>query len=58
VVLGDRALTLLRREALGPATLTLIEQAPRYAQGTGFRIPAATVADCADVEVAVAAKMG
>jgi hypothetical protein len=58
VVLGDRALTLLRRDDLSAATRELIDQAPRYGEGTGFRIPVSSIADCKDVEVVVEAKMG
>ena len=58
VVLGDRALTLLRRHDLSAPTRALIDQAPRYGEGTGFRIPVSSIADCTDVEVVVEAKMG
>ena len=58
VVLGDRALTLLRRDDLSAATRELIDQARRYVEGTGFRIPVSSIADCADVEVVVEAKVG
>ncbi len=57
VVLGDRALAVLRRDDLSPGTRELIDQAPRYGEGTGFRIPVESKTDCANVEVVVAAKM-
>jgi hypothetical protein len=57
VVLGDRALTLLRRDDLSTGTVQLIDQAPRYGEGTGFRIPVSSKADCDEVEVVVEAKM-
>ena len=57
VVLGDRALGLLRRDAIGAGTRDLIDEAKRYAEGTGFRIPVASVEQCSDVEVVIEAKM-
>jgi len=57
VVLGDRALGLVRREELSAGTLELIDGARRYAEGTGFRIPVSSPEDCADVEAVVQAKM-
>ena len=58
IVLGDRALTLLRRDDLSPDVLAFIDEAPRYGEGTGFRVPVTSTADCSDIEVIVAAKMG
>jgi hypothetical protein len=49
---------LLRRDDLSAATRELIDRAPRYGEGTGFRMPVSSIADCADVEVVVEAKMG
>lgn len=57
VVLGDRALTLLRRDELSTEVLALIDEAPRYGEGTGFRVPVASVADCGEIETIVEAKM-
>ena len=57
VVLGDRAMTLLRRDAVSQANLALIDAAPRYGEGTGFRIPVISVSDCADIELVIEAKM-
>ena len=57
VVLGDRALTLLRRDDVSPDVLALIDNAPRYGEGTGFRIPVTSVCDCADIEIVIEAKM-
>ena len=57
IVLGDRALSLLRRDDLNPETVLLIDEAPRYGEGTGFRIPVRSLADCADVEIVIEAKM-
>ena len=33
------------------------EEAPRYGEGTGFRIPVTSVGDCADIEIVIDAKM-
>ena len=57
IVLGDRALTLIRRDDLGPGVLSLIDEAPRYGEGTGFRIPVASAGDIPDIEVIIEAKM-
>jgi len=57
IVLGDRALTLLRRGDLSPGVLSLIDGAPRYGEGTGIRIPVASAGDIADIEVIIEAKM-
>ena len=57
VVLGDRALTLLRRTEVSPETLSIIDEAPRYGEGTGFRIPVTSLDDCADIEIVIEAKM-
>jgi hypothetical protein len=57
VVLGDRALTLLRRDDLRTGTLALIDEAPRYGEGTGFRVPVTSVADCTEIETIIEAKM-
>jgi len=57
IVLGDRALTLLRRDDLSPEVLSLIDEAPRYGEGTGFRIPLASAGDIVDIEVIIEAKL-
>jgi len=57
IVLGDRALTLLRRGDLSPGVLSLIDGAPRYGEGTGIRIPVPSAGDIADIEVIIEAKM-
>ena len=57
IVLGDRALSLLRRDDLNPETVLLIDEAPRYGEGTGFRIPLKSLDDCRDVEIIIEAKM-
>jgi len=57
VVLGDRALTLLRRGDVGPDALAVIDEAPRYGEGTGFRLPVTSRSDCKDIEIVIEAKM-
>ena len=57
VVLGDRALTLLRQDDLDPKVRSLIDEAPRYGEGTGFRIPVPSAGDIPDIEVIIEAKM-
>ncbi len=57
LVLGDRALGRLRRDYLKADVLALIDQAPRYGEGTGFRVPVASKADCTAIETIVEAKM-
>ena len=57
IVLGDRALSLLRRDEISQRTLLLIDEAPRYGEGTGFRIPVTSAADCTDIETVIEAKM-
>lgn len=57
VLLGDRALGLLRRDQLSSGTNEIIDQAPRYGEGTGFLLPVSTAADCDEVEVVIEAKM-
>lgn len=57
IVLGDRALSQLRRGDLSREVLDIIDAAPRYGEGTGFRIPVATAADCTEIETVIEAKM-
>jgi len=57
LVLGDRALGLLRRDDLKAGVLAIIDEAPRYGEGTGFRVPVSSNADCSDIETIVEAKM-
>ena len=37
-VLGDRAVAAARQSGLSKSTLKLLEEAPRYAEGTGIRL--------------------
>lgn len=57
LVLGDRALSLLTRSDLSQEVLDIIDAAPRYGEGTGFRIPVAAAADCTEIETVIEAKM-
>jgi hypothetical protein len=53
IVLGDLALSLLCRDDLSPDVQLLIGEAPRYGEGTGFRIPVSRAANCTDVEIVI-----
>lgn len=57
MVLGDRALGLLDRDRLSREVLDLIDEAPRYGEGTGIRIPVSDRAECGDIETILRAKM-
>jgi hypothetical protein len=56
VVLGERAARAAAGGGAGPRLRALIEAAPRYAEGRGFRIPVADPEDLADVLEAAALK--
>jgi hypothetical protein len=55
--LGHGALGLLRKGALAPDVLRLIEGTPRYGKATGFRIPLAKTGVCAGIAIVIEAKM-
>jgi len=57
IVLGDRALGLLRRDEISADVIALIDEAPRYGEGTGFRVPVSSPEDCEDIEMIIEAKM-
>ena len=57
LVLGEKALDVIRKQDLPPDILALVASAPRYAEGTGVRLPVATSRDVRAVEKMVAAKM-
>jgi hypothetical protein len=48
-VLGDRAVTAARQGDLSKPTLKLLDEAPRYAEGTGVRLMVKASEDLADV---------
>ncbi|HYD50981.1 MAG TPA: DUF3788 family protein [Gemmatimonadaceae bacterium] len=57
LVLGDRAMVAVRDAPLSSATMAVISSAPRYGEGTGFRLPVATPAELEDVKVLVGIKL-
>jgi|ERR1035438_3074519 hypothetical protein len=48
-VLGDRAVAAARQSDLSKGALKLLDEAPRYAEGTGMRLMVRTSDDLADV---------
>lgn len=48
-VLGDRAVAAARKSDLSKNALKLLDEAPRYAEGTGVRLMARASEDLADV---------
>jgi hypothetical protein len=48
-VLGDKAVAAARTSELSKSTLKLIEEAPRYAEGTGVRLVVKTPRDLAAI---------
>ncbi|MFH1734156.1 MAG: DUF3788 family protein [bacterium] len=57
-VLGDKALNALRRSELPANVLDVINSAPKYGEGTGFRLEIRTKQDLEATEVLADAKMG
>jgi hypothetical protein len=57
LVLGDRAVKAARAAALPPGILAAINAAPRYGEGTGFRLEVRTKADVGSIEKLAAIKM-
>ena len=57
LVLGDRALAVARDSDLAPEALKILDEAKRYAEGTGVRIPVRSLEDCSSVETLARAKM-
>ena len=49
LVLGDRAIAVARQSELSQATLKLLDEAPRYAEGTGVRLMVKTAKDLVSV---------
>jgi hypothetical protein len=58
LVLGDRAVQEALAAGLSEQVRLAIEGAPRYAEGTGFRLPVASADDLADIQKLVAIKIG
>ena len=57
-VLGEKAAAAAREQGAPERVLTLLEEAPRYAEGRGIRMPVSTAADLDAARVLAALKMG
>jgi Protein of unknown function (DUF3788) len=55
-VLGEKACAAARAARLPPAVMQAIDEAPRYAEGRGIRIPVRTAKDVQTVEALAALK--
>ena len=57
LVLGDRAMNNVRRASLSADVMDVILSAKKYGEGTGFRLPVATVADLKDIKTLIEIKI-
>ncbi len=57
IVLGGKAVDAAQNAGLPAAVLAAIAAAPRYAEGTGLRLPIAGEQDLPPVEILTALKM-
>jgi hypothetical protein len=57
IVLGDRAVAAARSARLPARVLDLIAAAPRYAEGTGLRLPVSRASELASIRKLAALKM-
>lgn len=57
IVLGGKAVAAAQRADLPTAIIEAIAQAPRYAEGTGIRVPVWSVSDLPAIEKLAALKM-
>ena len=57
IVLGARAIAAARSARLPARVLDLLASAPRYAEGTGVRLPVSKVGDLASIRKLAALKM-
>jgi hypothetical protein len=57
LVLGDRAMETARAAPLSASARDVVTSAKRYGEGTGFRLPVATLSDLGDVKVLVEIKI-
>jgi hypothetical protein len=55
--LGERAVRAIREAGLPAVMLSLIEAAPRYAEGRGVRIPVRTAKDVKSIRALAAIKL-
>jgi len=58
LVLGNKAVQSAKRKGLSKGILRALEEAPRYAEGTGIRLAVRSTAALVDICKLVAAKMG
>jgi hypothetical protein len=56
--LGEKASTAAKQASLPAPILSIIDDAPKYAEGRGVRIPVRTARDLAGVVTLAAIKMG
>jgi hypothetical protein len=56
--LGEKACAAAKQAGLPASILSIIDDAPRYAEGRGVRIPVHTARDLAGVVTLAALKMG
>jgi hypothetical protein len=57
LVLGDRAIEVVRRTPLSPDVLGEVLNARRYVEGTGFRLPVSSLEDLEDIKKLVEIKI-
>ena len=57
IVLGAKAVAAAQSENLPPSILKAINEAPKYAEGTGLRLPVTDAGDLAPIQQLVALKM-
>jgi hypothetical protein len=57
IVLGAKAVAAAKRAGLPAHIMTAIAEAPRYAEGTGFRLPVESASDLPAIETLTALKM-
>lgn len=56
-ILGDKALTAIRQTAVPARVLRMLDEAPRYPEGTGLRFEIKTADDIAAVKTLAAIKL-
>lgn len=57
LVLGSKAMGVVSRTELSPAVSAIVRAAPRYGEGTGFRLPVVGPADLDDVKTLIGIKI-
>lgn len=56
-VLGDKAMSAARQSKLSKSVLKALDEAPRYAEGTGVRLMVSTTKDLAPIRILATVKM-